>query len=174
MVREKMEFERRQAEFLKQQEEYERQRQEAEREREKIRNELQQNRLSLLYPYNRAGADVDMATLWALSEDDFNSILNKKKAEHEVAQAAWIKQKEEAAAQKERERIRKEQQDAEIQRALEWEKRQEELAKAKDIEKWEDVIAHLSKTPIHNMRSSQYRTAMKSVKDFLTHILKPV
>lgn len=48
--------------------------------------------------------------------------------------------------------------------------REEELAKAMDKEKWADVMSYLGNTPIHEMRSSQYRTKMKIVKDFLADL----
>lgn len=49
-------------------------------EEEKRKNELQASRLNELLPYNSFGADVDMATLWSLTDGEYQIILQDKKA----------------------------------------------------------------------------------------------
>lgn len=46
-------------------------------------------------------------------------------------------------------------------------KRQEELDNAGDKAKYADTLAYILATPIHEMRSSQYRTKMKIIRDFV-------
>lgn len=62
------------------------------------RNQLQSKRLNELLPFNSYGADVDMATLWSLDEDIYQSVLNAKKqefAQKEEARIAAEKAKQE-------------------------------------------------------------------------------
>jgi hypothetical protein len=75
-------------------------------------------------------------------------------------------------AKSESDRIKKEKWEKEQQEIKEQEeKRQQEiLDNAKDKEKWAAVVEHLKNTPDVDMRSSQYRTKMKAVKDFLQTI----
>jgi hypothetical protein len=127
-----------------------------------------------LHPYKRFGDVVSEDALMAMSEADFDALVAAKKELYDQWQAEEVAKIEEAAAERERARIKVEQEWFEAKKRQEEAKRQEELAKAKDIEKWADVVTYLQNTPVHEMRSSQYRTKMKIVKDFLSDILKPV
>ena len=79
----------------------------------KERSELQSLRLNELLPFNSFGADVDMATLWSLSETEYKTILDKKKelfAKDKADTEAQQKAQKEAddKAKKEREDFEKE------------------------------------------------------------------
>jgi hypothetical protein len=80
------------------------------------RNELQSLRLKELLPFNSFGADVDMATLWVLSETEYKCILDKKKEIFTIDQENKIEAKKladeaEAKAKAEREAFEKEKAD---------------------------------------------------------------
>ncbi len=68
-----------------------------EAEEEKKRSQLQAKRLEELLPYNKYGVDVDMATLWSLSEDAYKKVLSDKKTEFEKEQHAQEKREAEEA-----------------------------------------------------------------------------
>ena len=77
-----------------------------EAEQARKRSELQQKRLEELLPYNQYGADVDMSTLWALSEDAYKKVFSDKKSSYDYAMAEKARQE---AAEEERQRKIKEQ-----------------------------------------------------------------
>lgn len=182
LKRQQDELARQQAELRRQQEEMQRQKEEAERiEREKKHQEqlaeqkrvsdLQAKRLELLLPFNRFGADVSMATLWTLSEDEFNEILESKKKEFEQYQLeqqrlaeekrlADIELAKQEAIRKEKQRIAEEEQ-----------KKQAELEAANDKTKWEDFIKQVEGVTVFEMRSGQYRKKMAAAADKLKEIL---
>ena len=182
LKRQQDELARQQAELRRQQEEMQRQKEEAERiEREKKHQEqlaeqkrvsdLQAKRLELLLPFNRFGADVSMATLWTLSEDEFNEILESKKKEFEQNQLeqqrlaeekrlADIELAKQEAIRKEKQRIAEEEQ-----------KKQAELEAANDKTKWEDFIKQVEGVTVFEMRSGQYRKKMAAAADKLKEIL---
>ena len=182
LKRQQDELARQQAELRRQQEEMQRQKEEAERiEREKKHQEqlaeqkrvsdLQAKRLELLLPFNRFGADVSMATLWTLSEDEFNEILESKKKEFEQNQLeqqrlaeekrlADIELAKQEAIMKEKQRIAEEEQ-----------KKQAELEAANDKTKWEDFIKQVEGVTVFEMRSGQYRKKMAAAADKLKEIL---
>lgn len=182
LKRQQYELARQQAELRRQQEEMQRQKEEAERiEREKKHQEqlaeqkrvsdLQAKRLELLLPFNRFGADVSMATLWTLSEDEFNEILESKKKEFEQYQLeqqrlaeekrlADIELAKQEAIRKEKQRIAEEEQ-----------KKQAELEAAKDKTKWGDFIKQVEGVTVFEMRSGQYRKKMAAAADKLKEIL---
>jgi len=182
LKRQQDELARQQAELRQQQEEMQRQKEEAERiEREKKHQEqlaeqkrvsdLQAKRLELLLPFNRFGADVSMATLWTLSEDEFNEILESKKKEFEQYQLeqqrlaeekrlADIELAKQEAIRKEKQRIAEEEQ-----------KKQAELEAANDKTKWEDFIKQVEGVTVFEMRSGQYRKKMAAAADKLKEIL---
>lgn len=116
--------------------EAEKQRKENERlakeaEEEKKRSQLQAKRLEELLPYNKYGVDVDMATLWSLSEDAYKKVLSDKKTEFEKEQRAQEereaeeanrqmklqKQEEQLAQEKEQMRLAKEAENKMAQRS---------------------------------------------------------
>lgn len=114
---------------------------------EKERTNLQSKRLAELLPYNSYGSDIDMTTLWSLTEAKYSKILASKKAEKEKEDARVAeenrlaeverkkKQKEEAEKQAELDRIQKEL-EIEKQRKSEQEakeKKEREEAEAKRI-----------------------------------------
>lgn len=76
----------------------EKEKKERELEELRLRNELQNKRLNELLPYNRHGSDVDMATLYALSEDEYSRILSTKKEQYEKQ----LKLQEEALKEQQR------------------------------------------------------------------------
>ena len=148
----------------------EKQRQE-EIEKERQQSSLQKQRFETLFPFNPTGADVNMATLWALAETDFNEILAKKKDEFEKNKAEQLrideekKQAEIEAAKQEA--IKKEQ----ARVAEEEAKRQAAIESANDKTKWDDFRQQVSNIEIYDMRSGQYRTKMQSAKEKIQQIL---
>jgi len=97
---------------------------------ERERLEVQNTRLTALLPVNKHGADVDMATLWALSETEFGIILEKKIALAQDAIDAETKQKAEEAKTKAAADKKQAAQDAELKELREM-KAQNEAAAAK-------------------------------------------
>jgi hypothetical protein len=136
---------------------------------------LQNKRLSELLPVNPYGSDVDMVTLWSLSESEYQSILSKKKADFEKQEAEKRQHLEEAAAQRERERIAEEQRQNEIKRQQEEQRKAEELAKAGDKAIWADFIKKLEAIEYPKMKSGQYKRigniAVEKIEEILS--LKP-
>lgn len=183
------EIKRQQAELLKQQEELraaqaemQRQKEEAERvekekaykeqlEKERAQHELQTKRFNKMFPYNPTGADMDMNTLWALAESDFEAKLEEKKKSFEkskaekeaAAEAKRLQDIEDAKAlalKQEQERI-----------AAEEAKRQSELEAAKDRDKWSAFIDAVKAIETFDMRSGQYRRKMQIAKEKIEEIL---
>jgi len=152
------------------------------KEKERQQAALQSQRLNQLLPYNKYGESVDMATLWALSETDFNKILQNKKEEYEIEEARiaeenriererQIKLAEEAAAEKERIRIAEEQKQAELKRQQEEARKAEELAKAGDKANWEDYISKLKAITPPTLKSGQYRKIAQQAQAAIDGIL---
>lgn len=56
------------------------------------------------------------------------------------------------------------------QRQMEELKEKQRVELMKDKEKWGEIVKHLNATPLHEMRSSQYRKKMSEVRDFLETI----
>lgn len=56
------------------------------------------------------------------------------------------------------------------QRQMEELKEKQRVELMKDKEKWGEIVKHLNATPLHEMRSSQYRKKMSEVRDFLENI----
>lgn len=182
MKRQQEELEQKQAEFKRQQEEFERQKMETERlakekelaeqrEKGKQNSELQRKRFELLYPLNPTGADVDMNTLWSLTEGKFSEVLQEKTKEYtkqQLERERLVEEKRiadiEAAKQ---EAIRKEQQRIAEEEA----KRQSELEAASDKKKWEDFIKQVESVTTFEMRSGQYRKKMSTAAEKLKEIL---
>lgn len=180
--RQQQEFEKKQAEFKKQQEEFERKQQEQEKietekrhqellAEQKRTSELQSKRLALLLPFNRSGADVDMATLWKLEEGVFESLLQSKKEEFEIKQLEQQRLAEEKrladiefakkeAVKKEQERIAEEEQ-----------KRQAELEASTDKTKWAEFLKEVGNISFFDMKSPQYKTKMTAARVKINEIL---
>lgn len=182
LKRQQDELARQQAELRQQQEEMQRQKEEAERiEREKKHQEqlaeqkrisdLQAKRLELLLPFNRFGADVSMVTLWTLSEDEFNEILQSKKKDFDAKQLEQQRLAEEKRVADiefaKQEAIKKEQQRI----AEEEQKKQAELEAATDKKKWEEFIRVLNKVEFYDMKSSKYREKMANAKQKIESII---
>ena len=139
--------------------------------KERIQYDLQTKRFNKMFPYNPTGADMNMNSLWVLSENDFEEKLESKKAQFEKnkadkeaeAETKRLKDIEDAKAlaiQQEKQRLA----DQEI-------KRQAELEASKDKIKWEAFIASVSSIELFEMRSGQYRRRMQIAKEKIDEIL---
>ena len=84
------------------------------------------------------------------------------KAEKEMQEREEFERKQIELKQRQEETERLEKQ---RQAEMEQLRRQNELAQASDIEKWAAIIAHLQKTPLQMMASSQYKSKMKTLRD---------
>lgn len=87
-----------------------------EKRKEQERKDLQAARLNELLPFNKFGADVDMATLWSLSEGEYLTVLMNKRSAFDRERELEQQRIAEEAAKKERERIEEEQRKAEVKR----------------------------------------------------------
>lgn len=183
-----------------------------ERERIRIENErmrkeqaereenerVQKVRLTALLPYNQYGADVDMTTLWTLSEYDFDAILDKKEKEHEAAMQAHRESEEQArkereAAEAEAKRIQAEQQakldterkerdriaaELKAMQEAEVKSKEEEAARLEaelskgDKDKFDDLLAELEtiKTK-YSFKSKKHKTAYTQVGELIDKII---
>ncbi len=88
-----------------------------------------------------------------------------KKAEEKRLQDIEDAKQQAIADEKERQRIAAAK--AEEDRLLAELKKEQNLAISKDKVKYADTLDYLLKTPIHDMRSSQYRSKMKIIRDFI-------
>lgn len=77
---------------------------------EKAKSDLQAKRLNELLPYNGYGADVDMATLWNLTEEHYSKVLESKKSIKDSfdAEQKRIQEKEESDKKAQEEKSKKE------------------------------------------------------------------
>lgn len=127
----------------------EREKQEAElrakeaEQRELVRKEMeliQQNRLALILPFNDSDNKIDLSKLWELSDKDFETILNNKKAKFEQKQkeAADKIESDRKAAIAELERKQKEKELAEL-------KAKQEAERLAEEKRLSDIEAELSK-----------------------------
>lgn len=179
-------FEEKQAAFKKQQEEAEQAERDkiraAELEKEKANSALQKERFSLMFPVNPTGVDVDMNTLWVLSESDFAEKLAAKTLEFNNAKAekerlseekrlADIETAKQKAIQDEKNRVAEEARLAEIKAKEDEEKRQAALEAANDKTKWDEFIKQLKTVETFDMRSGQYRKKMQIAKEKIEEIL---
>jgi hypothetical protein len=176
----KKEFERKQAEAKKLEEE----KQHAEAlEKEKQKSALQKKRFELIYPVNPIGSDMDMNTLWALSENDFNEKLEAKTKEFNEAKAekdrlaeekrlADIEEAKQKAIKDEQDRVAEKERLDEIKKKQEEEKRIAELESAGDKVKWELFIKKVNEIEVFEMRSGQYRRKMQIAKEKIEEILE--
>lgn len=175
LLRQQEELRIAQAEMLRQKEESERiEREKAHKEqleKERIRHEIQIKRFNKIFPYNPTGADVDMNTLWSLSDEEFENKLEEKRLQFEkdkkdkeaAAEAKRLQDIEDAKAlaiKQEQERV-----------AAEEARKQAELEAAKDKDKWEAFIIAVGKIEIFDMRSGQYRRKMQIAKEKIEEIL---
>jgi hypothetical protein len=167
----RLKFEQEQAEFKRQQEEFEAKKREAERKVQIERSRLQNERFGRLIMYNPYGADVDMATLWALGDDQFEEILASKRAEYDRSQAERQKAIEQAAIKRERERIEEEERQAAIRKQQEEARKAEELAKSGDKAIWNHFIEQIAAIEMPVVKSGQYRKAANIAKDRIVDIL---
>lgn len=179
---EREEFERQQQKLREEQEALLKQQQEAERikreeeekkqkaERDRI-SALQNQRLTELLPFNPTGEGVDMATLWQLSESDYNSILEAKKISFKKEQDEKRRLLEEQAAAKERERIAEEQRQLELKKQQEEQKKAEELEKASDKEKWSAFITELQKVQLPTVTGNYFKGKLKSAREKINEII---
>ena len=191
-----------------------------EKRKEQERVELQNKRYEELRPFNQYGGDVNMATLWSLSEDEYVHIFGAKKVAFLKHEEEKAKETAEKAAKAERERIEEEQRRAEVKRKYElrkarmsmlveydlkyhgdlevlgeisedvWvkdfnelkahrdevirkqeeERKAEELAKAGDKEKWNEIMERVEAIEVYAMRSSQYRKKAAILREKLEEI----
>lgn len=169
---EREQLEKAQAELKQAQEELQKQKEEAEAEKSAANQKLQNKRLTELLPFNPQGSDVSMVTLWTLSESEYLTILEKKKAEFEKAKIEREKVVQDEAAQKERERIAEEQHQAEIKRQEAEEKEQKELEAADDKTKWVTWVNELNAIPnFPSMKSSIYKNKVSIAKEKIEEII---
>jgi hypothetical protein len=148
----------------------EKQRQE-ELEKERQQSALQKKRFEALFPFNPTGEDIDMATLWVLSESCFEQVLSDKKKEFEEKKAEQLRIDEEKK-QAEIEAARQEAIKKEQARVAEEEaKRQAAIESATDKTKWDEFRQQVSNIEIYDMRSGQYRTKMQQAKEKIQQIL---
>lgn len=192
MKRQQEELLRQQAELKAQQEEMQRQKAETERlalekqrteelEKERTNTALQKKRFELMYPVNPTGADMEMTSLWALSETDFAEMLAAKTVEFQKAKAekerlaeekrlADIEEAKQKAIQAEKERVAEQARLDEIKKKQAEEKRIAELDAANDKTKWEEFVKQVSVIGTFEMRSGQYRKKMQIAKEKLEEI----
>lgn len=173
---------RQQEELRQQQEDMRRQKEESERadrerreaeeaEKRRIAAELQSVRLNKLLPYNRYGQSVDMATLWVLTEVEFDVLLEAKRAAYETSKAEQEeaeRKRIEASIEAAKQQAIKAEQD---RLAKEEAKRAEELAQSSDKVKYQDLISKISAITLPEMRSGQYRAKVATIKEKLHEIL---
>lgn len=182
LKRQQEELQKQQAELKAQQEEMQRQKEAAEKiENEKRHqeqlaeqkrvSELQSKRFALLLPFNPSGADVDMATLWNLSEDKFNEILESKKESFKQQQLEREKaleaEKQAAIELAKQEAIKKEQHRVAEEEA----KKQAELEAATDKTKWAEFQKEVGNISFFDMKSTQYKTKMSAARVKINEIL---
>lgn len=182
MKRQQDELQRQQAELKKQQEEMQRQKDEAARIESEKRHqeqlaeqkrvsELQSKRFALLMPFNPSGAGVDMANLWALEENAFDTLLQNKKKEFEAAQLEQqriTEEKNKATIElAKQEAIKKEQQRVAEEEA----KKQAELETATDKTKWSEFQKEVGNISFFDMKSSQYKSKMSAARVKINEIL---
>jgi unconventional prefoldin RPB5 interactor 1 len=194
LLQKQREFEQQQAEFKRQQEEatkaeMERMQEEA-RKKQEANNLKLKERLSFLSGWGYNGFTVSShgkifgskEDLLLMSDEDFKAlvkqnefyIIEEAKVREQEAQEQ-IKKAEEAAAQKERERIAEEQRQAEAKRQAEEQKKAEELAKAGDKAIWADFIAKLATVQVPSLKSRQYKHMATQANEKIGQInaLKP-
>lgn len=195
--KEQEDFERQKRELQEQKDKQEREIREAEQKRQ---HEELQKRISIrngrvselknlgcrydeqdgLYMYGSFAA-VSVAELEALSPDEWSALLSDVKAKIENIKADEEKRKQdkieediriakEVAAQQERERIEEEQRQIQLKKQQEAERLQKELDAASDKTKYQDVINYLSACPIHEMKSSLYKSKMNTIRDFIADL----
>jgi hypothetical protein len=176
LKRQQEELQRQQDEFRKQQEEFAKQKSEEERAKREEQNRIQQERYAKIVQFSNVGETIDMGNLWVLAQTDFDEKLAKKREAFKVWEENRQKQIEEAAAQRERDRITKEQAEAEEKRKIEEQKKTEELAKAGDKAIWADFISKLAIVPVPVLKSRQYKQMMATAKQKIEEInaLKPL
>jgi hypothetical protein len=175
LKREQEEFAKQQREFQEQQAEFKRKIEEQEREKLAEQNKIQQDRYSKIVQYSNVGERLDMNSLWVLAQSDFDEKLAAKQQAFKEWETARQKQIEEAAAQREREKIAEEQRQAEAKRQAEEQKRAEELTKAGDKAIWADFIEKIAAIPIPVCKSRQYKYMAARAKENIEEIssLKP-
>lgn len=185
MRKEREELERQQQELRNAQAELQRQKDEAEKERKELqqkkdaeereaRNILQNKRLTELLPLNPTGADVDMNSLWTLSEEKYAEILQAKQIEFKAQQEAKQKAIEEQAAEKERLRIEAEQRQEALKQQQAREQEQRELEAADDKTKWATWLNEFNAaiTDLPNMKSGVYKSKVANAKRLIDEIVK--
>lgn len=146
---------------------------------DKERSALQSKRLNELLPFNPYGADVDMATLWALDETTYATILgNKKRQQEEQAELERqrIEDEKQAAVQRaideERDRQQKEAERIENQRIADEQRRIDEAEKASDKDKYLLVITQIRAIKMPDMKSPFYRGKIGAIKELVSKIEK--
>lgn len=151
--------------------------QKKEEEAQKVRSELQFKRLSELLPFNPSGSDVNMSSLWSLSEDEFSKILSSKKDEFEKktkeAEEEKQRQIEEAkqlAIQQEKERQEEAKRLESIRLQQEQEKQAEETAKASDKDKWAAFISLLNAVTLPEFKSTIYKGKLQQFKEKMEEV----
>lgn len=176
-------FEEQQKEFMRkqleaEQAERERLRQE-ELEKEKAKSALQKQRFEQMFPVNPTGADVDMNTLWALSESDFAEKLAKKTVEFNKIQAEKARIAEEkmladieAAKQQAIIEEQKRQAAAAEEKRKEEERKQAELEAATDRVRWDEFIKQVKDLPSFEFKSGRFRGKMKQAAEKIEQIIQ--
>ncbi len=131
--------------------------------------------------YKNFGCFVPMLDIKCHDSDQWNNLIEKitphielKKKEAEEKRLAEIEEQKriaaEEATQKERERFVEEQRQEALRLRHEEQKKAEEMDRASDKEKWNDVLAQIAKVEIHEMRSGQYRKRAAILREKLEEI----
>jgi hypothetical protein len=170
--RQQEELLRKQREFEEQQAEFRRQQQETERQKLAEQNKIQQERYAKIVQYSNVGERLDMNSLWALPQSDFEEKLVAKQKAFQEWETTRQKQIEEAAAQRERDRIAKEQAEAEEKRRFDELRKAEELQKAGDKAIWADFIEKVAKIEHPKLKSGQYKKIGNMAIEKLNEILQ--
>lgn len=138
---------------------------------------LQTQRFNELFPFNPTGADVEMMSLWSLSDEDYDKILSDKKIEFEKKQKEadelklqQIKEAEQRAIQNEKDRQAEQARLDEIKRQQEQQKQAEESAAASEKEKWSSFLSLLNAVSLPDFKSGKYRAKLNIAKEKLSEI----
>lgn len=135
-----------------------------------------------MFPVNPTGSDVDMNTLWALSEDDFVSKLEAKstqfrKEQEERERLAEEKRLADIEAAKQQAIIDEQKRQAAAAAAelekkkQEEERKQAELEAASDKVKWDEFLKQVKELPSFEFKSGQFRGKMKQATEKIAQIL---
>lgn len=164
-------FQEQQAEFQRKQQEAERAEQQKRLDEQKAQAELNNKRLQLIAPFNPYNKGVDTQNLHSLTEEAFIALVDDTKAKFEQEQDdAKVKMQEEIAA-KERVRIQNENNQKELQRQQDEQRKAEELAASGDKANWNNFIEQLNNLTVPTVNSGRYKKIYGIAKEKIEEIL---